>query len=788
MGTNLRQSIVIFYQIYRQARPFLTALAAASLVFCLGCGKGELFDVEGFQEAMAEKTARSKAYAVQAALENAGENAPELERFLSLYEPDTEKSEAATFLVANLPPADAASLSSDELQEHVEYAFLARETMPWGKDVPWNIFLQYVLPHRVSQEPAQRHGKRFFKELSPFVSNATGIRETALKINAWCFERSGFKTSSRWDQGPLTTISRGMGRCEELAILFISAARALSIPARTCCVPRWQHSHDNHLWAEVWADGKWHYLGAGEVESDFDRAWFSPHLHQSPFFLATAYGNATTGAEPVAAYRHGQGFTAFNRTPAYSAPGTLSVIVTDSRGRPVPQALVFVSVYNYAAFHPVARIPCDDGGVGRLSLGQGTYLLTASERGKKEFAFARIKPGGGQTVRLRLVEDHFPKGGLWMRFDTDQAVFKARTEIFEHAEAKSRARKETLENRRKSVFAGYRAAVVKILKDLGLPTKGPLAEAFYSAGGNGPALAKALSRVSRENRDTLLRYVLGMHPKDRAACEAGALATDVSLALKARKRLKSLGICEYSDDIFHDFVLCGRVLYEPFSHWRADLAGRFFEFTQAGSVFEIAGRVNKFAAGLGQVPGGLLGPALTPVQAVRAGAAVTERDRATVAVAILRSLGIPARALTDYGWVEFFDGDTWLPLYPEKPDDLGNAKADVEAGAYYDKPAVLEVRFTLKGEPVPEERLGYFYDFTLCRFREKGFFAPLEEPKLKYDQEKKAVVAQVPAGEYWLVSGCRGKGSQPYVRFQPVSLCPGKTHSLTRPLDAPEGP
>ncbi|MDY7001243.1 MAG: transglutaminase domain-containing protein [Thermodesulfobacteriota bacterium] len=779
---------IFFYCFPGWIRPLFAVLLAAFLLLCLGCGKDGLFDPDEFQEALAEEVALGTERAVRATLEKAGDNAPEIERFLSVYEPDTEKHEAAFFLVANLALADAVSLSSDELQEYVDCAFLARETMPWGKDIPWKIFLQYVLPLRVSQETAQRHRKQFFQELGPLVCNATDIREAALTVNAWCFERSGFKTTSRWDQGPLTTMVRGLGRCEELAILFISAARALSIPARPCYVPRWQHSHDNHLWVEVWAKGGWHYLGAGEVESDFDRAWFSPHLHRAPFFLATAYGNATTGGEFGPAYRQGQGFTAYNRTPAYAASGTLTVIVADSKGQPVPHAEVFVSVYNYAAFHPVARISCDPEGVGRLPLGRGTYLLTVAKDQKTGFAFAGIKAGGGQTVRLRLKKESLPKGGLWMRFDTDPAVFKAQTQIFEHAEAENKSRKEVLENRRKAVFAGYRAVVAKTLEALSLPTKGQAAEALYSAGGNGPAIAKALGRVSRENGDVFLRYVLAMHPKDRAACDAGALAEDVSLALCARKRLKNSGLCEYSDDVFYDYVLCGRVLYEPFSHWRPALAERFSEFAKAKSVFEIAGRVNDLVAGLLEVEAGLLGPGLTPEQGLSAGAVTGKRDRATVAVAVLRSLGIPARALKDYGWMEFFDGDKWLPLYPENPDDLGNTRADGHPCAYYGKPGILKVRFTLRAKAVPEERLGYFQDFTLCRFREKGFFAPLEELRLGYEREKKEVLIQAPAGEYWFVSGRRGKGSQPYVRFEPVLTGPGKILSITRPLDAPEGP
>lgn len=48
-------------------------------------------------------------------------------------------------------------MSAQDLAENLDYAFLAREAMPWGKTVPWDTFLHYVLPHRTSQEPFQSH-------------------------------------------------------------------------------------------------------------------------------------------------------------------------------------------------------------------------------------------------------------------------------------------------------------------------------------------------------------------------------------------------------------------------------------------------------------------------------------------------------------------------------------------------------------------------------------------------------------------------------------------------------
>ncbi|GKT28937.1 transglutaminase domain-containing protein, partial [Aduncisulcus paluster] len=163
-------------------------------------------------------------------------------------------------MIANLPPSDRAGLSAKELTENIDYAFLARESTKWGKNVSWSDFLHYVLPHRVSQEKATSWRKLFFNELIPLVAECESMEEAVLAVNRWCFSKTGFKSTQRWDQNPLMTINRGWGRCEEAVILTVCALRSVGIPERQAMVPAWQHSNDNHTWTEVQVDGKWHYI------------------------------------------------------------------------------------------------------------------------------------------------------------------------------------------------------------------------------------------------------------------------------------------------------------------------------------------------------------------------------------------------------------------------------------------------------------------------------------------------------------------------------------------------
>lgn len=63
-----------------------------------------------------------------------------------------EEREALMFLYAYSPLIDISFSGGDFLLKNVRWAFQARETMPWGKDIPEDIFRHFVLPVRGGKE------------------------------------------------------------------------------------------------------------------------------------------------------------------------------------------------------------------------------------------------------------------------------------------------------------------------------------------------------------------------------------------------------------------------------------------------------------------------------------------------------------------------------------------------------------------------------------------------------------------------------------------------------------
>ncbi len=288
-----------------------------------------------------------------------------------------EQRDDLRFLIAYLPLGDAADARISELlSEDVFWARRARDRFGWGREVPDDIYRHFVLPHRVSQEPAVLWRGEFFKAIAPRVEGLS-MRDAALEVNHWCHERASFKVSSGRDQDALTTIRAGYGRCEEEMILTICALRSVGIPARQCYTPYWPHADNNHAWVEVWADGGWHYMGGCEPKPDLDDAWFTQAAGRAMLVVSTAYGDYR-GDEPV--LKRYPRSTRINSTAVYGPTHEIKLSLVNRKGRPVADRRFVFSLFNYGALMPVLALDGDENGQCTLNCGRGSWIVGAADR------------------------------------------------------------------------------------------------------------------------------------------------------------------------------------------------------------------------------------------------------------------------------------------------------------------------------------------------------------------------------------------------------------------------
>jgi hypothetical protein len=212
---------------------------------------------------------------VEQALARAKDNRKELEKALT----DVPKAQrkGMAFLVENMPDGDLASLKAEFLLTNVDLAYKARKDVPWGKDVPEELFLNDVLPYANVDEKRDAWRKDFYELCLPMVRDCKTPTEAVQVLNKELFKKLklGYSTQRKAaNQSPKESIETGKASCTGLSIVLSDAARAVCIPARLVGTPLWSDKRGNHTWVEVWDKG-WHFTGACEPDpSGLDRGWF----------------------------------------------------------------------------------------------------------------------------------------------------------------------------------------------------------------------------------------------------------------------------------------------------------------------------------------------------------------------------------------------------------------------------------------------------------------------------------------------------------------------------------
>ncbi|KKK98536.1 hypothetical protein LCGC14_2641790, partial [marine sediment metagenome] len=141
------------------------------------------------------------------------------------------------------------------------------EKVPWGKQVPKDIFLNYVLPYVNLNERRDNWRKDFYTRFMPLIKGCKTPGDAGMALNSKVFPLVKVhysKKRKKADQSPYESIKSGMASCTGLSILLVDACRACGVPARFVGTPLWSDKSGNHSWVEIWHEGKWHYTGGGE--------------------------------------------------------------------------------------------------------------------------------------------------------------------------------------------------------------------------------------------------------------------------------------------------------------------------------------------------------------------------------------------------------------------------------------------------------------------------------------------------------------------------------------------
>lgn len=418
--------------------------------------------------------------------------------------------EALMFLYAYMPVGDITDYPGSYYLENIHLSQLARQEMPWGGNIPDDIFRHFVLPVRVNNENLDNSRRVFYDELKDRISHLS-MKDAILEVNHWCHEKVVYRPSDARTSSPLSSVKAAYGRCGEESTFTVAALRAVGIPARQVYTPRWAHTDDNHAWVEAWADGKWYFFGACEPEPVLNLGWFNEPASRGMLMHTKVFGRYS-GPEEV--MYETPDYTEINVIENYANAAKAVVTVLDKSGNHIRGAKVEFKVYNYAEFYSVATKYTDEFGQVSLTAGKGDMLVWASKG--NSFGFGKLS--FGKEKEMTLVMDKTP--GMVYSLDLDIVPPAEGTGL---PEVSSSQRAEN--DRRIAVEDSIRNAYVSTFitkdqaeafaKELAILDTALVARLLTAARGNYQTLTDFLRSAAQEDKtDLALRLLSVISEKD----------------------------------------------------------------------------------------------------------------------------------------------------------------------------------------------------------------------------------------------------------------------------------
>jgi hypothetical protein len=261
---------------------------------------------------------------IENVLQQAGKNRSQLEKVLKHYSrnpADSLKLRAAEFLTVNMPgkcsveyevpfenliafcmrlhgidnrqsvdeaygliepiiKEDVKYITGDYLINNIDLAFKVWEEQPWGKNVPFDIFCEEILPYRVANEPLENWREKVLSGFSRL--NRSFKTQPDITVVGACIQVNSqlprFRITNGMPEMNYSMImSTTKGTCEEMTALALFSMRALGIPVTQDCTPKWAGRNVGHIWNSV-------YDGAGKHIS-FMGAEFNPGINHQGIYM-----------------------------------------------------------------------------------------------------------------------------------------------------------------------------------------------------------------------------------------------------------------------------------------------------------------------------------------------------------------------------------------------------------------------------------------------------------------------------------------------------------------------
>lgn len=290
-------------------------------------------------------------------------------------------------------------------------------------------FLSYVAKQSVSDERITAYRKALLEDGLAEALLITDPMERFREVASWCVEKLQFQQTSGRDLTPLDITQKTLtGRCEEMQILFVAAARTVGIPARPASTPWWAHTDNNHAWAEVYIDGAWHYTGDMDAAYWLDQTWFSGMVDKTVLILT----EGSLPAQEDEVLVKGRYKTVINSTRNYVGERTrnISIRCVDELGSPLKDARVNIMVYNWSALRSIITLKADAKGQLNFSSGSGDFYISAYYAGKKALQLVKASEQAEIELTVVLSEKELESIDTMLQYPANQKDWQSPPEAY----------------------------------------------------------------------------------------------------------------------------------------------------------------------------------------------------------------------------------------------------------------------------------------------------------------------------------------------------------------------
>jgi hypothetical protein len=156
------------------------------------------------------------------------------------------------------PLPDILHISSSFLINNIERAFEVRHSTPWGKDIPFDVFCEEILPYRIVSEPLEYWRDTILEQYKSLYDSLQNTHADVVEASICILDAMG----TTWDEvNNFSTFLPSMnysmlhalrvGSCAERVKYGIYVLRAMGIPTTFDFTPQWPFRSMGHTWCTI---------------------------------------------------------------------------------------------------------------------------------------------------------------------------------------------------------------------------------------------------------------------------------------------------------------------------------------------------------------------------------------------------------------------------------------------------------------------------------------------------------------------------------------------------------